>query len=67
MQTGTIAKKMPKGFGFIKPDEGSDKDIFFHANQLVGTDFDSIQEGDKVQFEVGEGQKGPQAENVSLV
>ena len=52
-----------KNFGFITPDEG-DKDMFFHANELVGVSFDELQEGDKVTFEVTEGQKGPAATNV---
>ncbi len=65
MQKGTIARLMDKGYGFIKT-EDSDKDLFFHANELQGADFNSIKEGDEVEFEVTEGQKGPQATNVSL-
>lgn len=65
MQTGTIAR-LNNGFGFISR-EGEDKDLFFHANSLVGVAFDNLREGDKVQFEVGEGPKGPNAVNVSLV
>ena len=64
MQTGTIARLMDdRGFGFIKT-EGSEKDIFFHANTLQGIEFNSLSEGDTVEFEVEEGQKGPQAVNV---
>lgn len=61
--TGTIARVMDKGFGFIKPDEG-DKDIFFHAKDVQGVVFDDLKEGDKVSFEVVEGPKGPSATNV---
>ena len=63
MATGIVAKKMDKGYGFVKPD-GDDKDLFFHANELEGVTFDDLQEGDKVVFEIGEGPKGPQATNV---
>ncbi|MCA9354693.1 MAG: cold shock domain-containing protein [Candidatus Kaiserbacteria bacterium] len=65
METGTIAS-LRNGFGFIKR-EGQEKDLFFHVSGLVGVEFDSLREGDKVQFEVGEGSKGPNAVNVSLV
>lgn len=65
MQTGTIAR-LNNGYGFIKR-EGEDKDLFFHVNELHDVEFDNLQEGDKVQFEVGESPKGPNATNVSLV
>ncbi len=65
MQTGTIAR-LNNGYGFITR-EGEDKDLFFHVNELQGTEFDSLREGDKVQFEVGEGPKGPNATKVSVV
>ncbi len=69
MQTGTVAKKTDKGFGFIKVDgapEGG-KDLFFHSNELVNISFDSLQEGDKVSFEVGDSPKGPNAVKVSKI
>lgn len=66
MQKGTIARIMDKGYGFIKTD-GSEKDLFFHANEFQGGDFESLNEGDNVEFEVTEGQKGPQAVNVTRV
>lgn len=66
MQKGTIARLMDKGYGFIKT-EDSEKDLFFHANELQDIDFDSLKEGDEVQFEVKEEAKGPQAVNVSRV
>lgn len=65
MQKGTIARIMDKGYGFVKSPE-SEKDLFFHSSELQGVDFDSLKEGDEVMFEVSEGQKGPQATNVSL-
>lgn len=64
MENGVIAKIQPQGYGFIKRD-GADKDLFFHANELVGVAFNDLREGDKVTFEVTEGQKGPQASKVS--
>lgn len=66
MQTGTIAVLKDKGFGFIKIEDG-EKDVFFHANELQNVQFNDLQEGDKVEFEVTEGQKGPQATQVSKV
>ena len=67
MQKGTIARLITdKGFGFIKVD-GEDKDLFFHSNELQGVTFEDLKEGDEVEFEVAEGQKGPNATNVSRV
>jgi cold shock protein len=66
MQEGTIARLTDKGFGFIKI-EGQDKDLFFHSNEVVGTTFDELREGDRVSFEMGDGPKGPNALKVSRV
>jgi CspA family cold shock protein len=66
MQTGKIAKLMDKGFGFISY-EGSDKDLFFHMNELVDVDFNDLKEGEEVEFEIGEGPKGPNATQVKRV
>ena len=66
MQQGTIVRLMDKGYGFVKAD-GADKDLFFHANELQNVQFADLRENDKVEFEVTEGQKGPQASNVSRI
>ena len=66
MEKGTIVRLMDKGFGFISR-EGQDKDLFFHSNEVQNTDFNSLKEGDELEFEVTEGQKGPQAVNVNKV
>jgi cold shock protein len=65
MQTGTITRLMEgKNFGFIKRD-GEEKDLFFHANELVGVDFNSLNEGDTLTFEVEDGEKGPNAVKIN--
>ena len=55
-----------KGYGFITPDGGG-KDLFVHHTGIDGAGFKSLNEGDKVEFEATEGQKGPQATNVRTV
>ena len=54
-----------KGFGFIKQEEGPD--VFVHFSAIEGEGFKTLPEGQEVEFNVTEGQKGPQAENVSLI
>jgi CspA family cold shock protein len=63
MEKGTIASLKENGFGFIKR-EGEEKDLFFHSNELVDVEFNSLSEGDEVTFEVAEGPKGLNATNV---
>lgn len=63
MKTGTVKWfNAKKGFGFICDEEG--KDIFVHFSALVMEGFKVLEEGDKVEFEVVQGEKGPQAANV---
>ena len=66
MAQGTIKRLTDRGFGFIAP-EGSDKDLFFHAKELQGAQFNDLKEGDAVEFEVSESPKGPCAINVSKI
>ncbi len=62
---GTI-KVLKEGFGFIKTEDGSN-DVFFHANNLEGVEFNDLNEGDTLEYEMGEGRNGKQqAVNVTL-
>ncbi len=55
-----------KGFGFITPDDGS-PDVFAHFSEIQGEGFKSLTEGQKVEFEVQQGDKGPRAANIRIV
>jgi len=55
-----------KGFGFITPDDGA-KDLFVHYTEIQGSGYRSLEENQRVQFEVGQGAKGPQAVEVTAV
>ena len=64
MSTGTIKWfNDKKGYGFIVPDDGSE-DVFVHHSNIVAEGYRSLQEGQKVEYETGQGQKGPEATNV---
>ena len=55
-----------KGFGFITPDDGGE-DLFVHHTNITGQGFRSLSDGQEVEYEVGEGRKGPQATDVRPV
>jgi len=64
--TGTVKWfNESKGFGFIEQDNGPD--VFAHFSAINGSGFKTLLEGQKVSFEVTQGQKGPQASNIELV
>lgn len=66
MATGTVKWfDEKKGYGFITMDEG--KDVFVHYSAIAGSGFRKLTEGERVQFEVKEGAKGPQADQVSVL
>ncbi len=61
--TGTVKWfNEAKGFGFIEQESGTD--VFAHFSNLTGSGFKTLAEGQKVEFTVTDGQKGPQAENI---
>lgn len=64
MKTGTVKWfNAKKGFGFISDEEGND--VFVHYSALLMDGFKVLEEGDQVEYEIVEGEKGPQAANVS--
>jgi len=65
--TGTVKWfNEEKGFGFITQENGG-KDVFVHFRSIVSDGFKTLKEGQQVQFNVEEGQKGPQAANVTVL
>ena len=67
MATGTVKWfSSEKGFGFITPEDGS-ADVFVHFSAISGDGYRNLEENQKVEFEVTQGNKGPQAANVRPV
>jgi CspA family cold shock protein len=67
MAQGTVQRfNQDRGYGFIKPDDGGE-DVFVHYSAIAGSGFRTLEEGEKVSYEVTQGRKGPQAVNVSKV
>ena len=67
IETGTVKWfNESKGFGFIAPDSGG-KDLFAHFKEIQGTGFKSLTENQRVEFEVTQGQKGPQASRIRAI
>jgi CspA family cold shock protein len=65
MTTGTVKWfNAEKGFGFIAPDDGG-ADVFAHYSAITTSGYRSLDENQKVQFDVTQGPKGPQAENIT--
>ncbi len=65
MATGTVKWfNDAKGYGFIAREDGS-KDVFVHHSNIAGSGFKTLAEGAQVEFEVREGEKGPEAVNVT--
>jgi CspA family cold shock protein len=63
MTTGTVKWfSNQKGYGFITPENG--KDVFVHHSEIQGDGYKSLEEGQKVSFEIADGPKGDQAKNV---
>lgn len=66
-ETGTVKWfNEGKGFGFIAPDAGG-KDLFAHFKEIQGTGFKTLLENQRVEYEVTQGQKGPQASNIKVL
>ncbi|MFC7936041.1 cold-shock protein [Streptomyces sp. NPDC057387] len=64
MASGTVKWfNSEKGYGFIAQDDGG-ADVFAHYSEIKGSGFRELTEGEQVTFEVGQGQKGPQAQNI---
>ena len=55
-----------KGFGFIAPDGGG-ADVFVHFSEITGTGYRTLEDGQRVEFEITQGTKGPQASNVRVI
>lgn len=65
MPEGKIKRITAKGFGFIE--DGTGTDMFFHSSSLEGVHYEELREGQRVSYNVGQGPKGPRAENVRVL
>jgi CspA family cold shock protein len=67
MSQGTVKWfNADKGFGFITPDDG-DKDLFVHHSEIQSSGYATLEDGQRVEYTVGQGQKGPCATQVSAI
>lgn len=67
METGTVKFfNRDRGFGFIAPSNG-DKDVFVHSSNVVNIGSNGLDDGQQVEFEVAQGAKGPEAQNVRAI
>ena len=67
MSTGTVKWfNNDKGFGFIAPEDGT-KDVFVHFSAIQSDNYKTLTEGQSVEFEVVQGERGPQAEKVQVI
>lgn len=67
MATGTIKSIVDRGYGFIAPDSGSDKDVFFHSTSVAHNGFDQLREGMKVSFEQEADPRDPSRQRATQV
>ena len=65
MAEGKIKRMTDKGFGFIE--DGTGKDMFFHSSAVEGMRYEELREGQQVSYNIGQGPKGPRAENVRVI
>ncbi|MBX3313739.1 MAG: cold-shock protein [Actinobacteria bacterium] len=66
MTTGTVKFfNNEKGFGFISREDGDD--VFVHFSNIAGSGYKTLEEGQRVEFDIGPGRKGDQAENVRVI
>jgi CspA family cold shock protein len=67
MSTGTVKFfNVDRGYGFITPATG-EKDVFVHYSNVAGEGYRNLQEGQQVEFDLAQGQKGPEAQNVRVL